>query len=78
MRTVSSSIIRPRLSLAEREQAAADARGSVLAEGLDPSRADGDLGEWVRGEIDSDELVRRGLGDAAARYGQPRPPSLAG
>jgi hypothetical protein len=71
IRDVRSTSVRSRLTLPERQQAAANARGSVVAEGLDPSAAEVHVDAWTRGEIDCDEMVRRTLADPAARYGEP-------
>jgi len=74
-----TSLTTPRaLGLPGRRQAAANALGSVRAEGLDPSSAEPDLAAWTRGEIDAGELVTRGLDTASDRFGQPsRPPAAA-
>ena len=68
---MSSTSQQRRLTLAERQCAAANARGSVLAEGLDPSDADAHVDAWVRGEILAAEMVQRTLADVAERHGQP-------
>ena len=68
---MSSTSQRRRLTLAQRQHAAANARGSVLAEGLDPSDADTHVDAWVRGEIPAAEMVKRTLTDVAERHGQP-------
>ncbi len=60
-----SSVARARTQQAEqpparppvsRAQAAADALGSVPAEGLDPSRAEPLLAAWARGELSDAQL----------------------
>jgi hypothetical protein len=40
-----------------RQQAAADASGSVRAEGLDPGRAEPVLVAWARGEVTDEQLA---------------------
>lgn len=42
--------------LPTRAEAAADALGSVRAEGLDPSRAEPVLAAWARGELTDEQL----------------------
>ena len=52
--------------MSRRAQAAADALGSVRAEGLDPGRAEPLLEAWVRGELTDvqlDEFSRQLLRD---------------
>jgi hypothetical protein len=44
-----------------RAQAAADAIGSVRAEGLDPGRAEPLLAAWVRGELTDEQLEQARL-----------------
>ena len=77
---VSSPSEHRRLTTAERQRAAAAARGSVLAEGLDPSDADAHVDAWTRGEIPAAEMVKRTLSDVAERHGHPAdasPPAAA-
>jgi len=63
--------------LDNRRLAAAGAAGSVRAEGLDPSGAEPDLDAWARGEIDTEEMVARGLEAAGRRYGTAGHPAAA-
>jgi hypothetical protein len=59
-----------RLCRPTRAEAAADALGSVRAEGLDPSRADPVLAAWARGELTDqqlDEVSRLMLQDRDSR-----------
>jgi hypothetical protein len=44
-----------------RAQAAADAIGSVRAEGLDPGRAEPLLAAWARGELTDEQLEQARL-----------------
>jgi hypothetical protein len=44
-----------------RAQAAADALGSVRAEGLDPGRAEPLLAAWARGELSDEQLAQARL-----------------
>ena len=44
-----------------RAQAAADAIGSVRAEGLDPGRAEPLLAAWARGELSDEQLEQARL-----------------
>jgi hypothetical protein len=44
-----------------RAQAAADALGSVRAEGLDPGRAEPLLAAWARGELSDEQLEQARL-----------------
>ncbi len=76
---VSSLTTPTALSLRERRQAAANARGSVLAERLDPSGAEPIVTAWTRGEeIDAGEMVEQTLAQVARRHGEPsRPPAAA-
>jgi len=47
--------------LVPRAQAAADAIGSVRAEGLDPGRAEPLLAAWARGELSDEQLEQARL-----------------
>jgi Antitoxin VbhA len=46
---------------ATRAEAAANAIGSVRAEGLDPGRAEPLLAAWARGELTDEQLVQARL-----------------